>query len=264
MLPAIIGGALSLYSIGKGIYDKKRAKAEMNNYERAELQNAFKNIQVSTMDTDIMREEAMRNTANMISASQQGGMRGVVSSMPSIQNYINSNNKQIQSILDGRLRNREMAIAQDEQRLREIRENRDLQNLSAISSRYQSGEQSIANGITGAIASAGSLSRSKKQNDNNGKTNKTDNINTESNNIEQNAVNNNITTPQANKVNNNGYTLQNPHIGLPIISYPTLLENNTMPDNNYFKPYNLFTTNGLHNSSLPNYGLNFMNKNIFE
>ncbi|MGL4582977.1 MAG: hypothetical protein ACRCVU_08350, partial [Flavobacterium sp.] len=61
--------------------------------------------------------------------------------------------------LDDQVMRREYAIADENARLRGIREERDMQNINALSSQYMAGEQNTWNGINGAIAATGSLGR---------------------------------------------------------------------------------------------------------
>ncbi|MGL4581366.1 MAG: hypothetical protein ACRCVU_00145, partial [Flavobacterium sp.] len=67
---AIIGATASTaaagYSIYQGSQQKKKAKAELNSYERQELINAAEQIEISTRGTDLMREESQRTVANMV------------------------------------------------------------------------------------------------------------------------------------------------------------------------------------------------------
>ena len=161
---AVIGLGTAAYTIADSEKKKKNAKQQFNSYERQELENAFEDIQISTIGTDIANEEVQRNIATMIDASQQAGFRGVVSSLPKIQSYLNANNRNIQKTIDDQVIQRDYAIAGDERQLRGIRENRDYDNLSAISSEYQAGVQGSRDGMLGVIAAAGSIGRSIEMN----------------------------------------------------------------------------------------------------
>ncbi len=158
---AAITGGMGLLSSGAsiigGLNQKKKAKAELNSYERQDLLNAAESIEISTLGTDLMREESQRTVANIVDALQGGGSRVLGASLPQLQAGINQTNRQIQADLDQQVINREYAIANEEAQLRGIREQRDNQNIGALQSQYMAGEQNVWNGITGAIASAGSL-----------------------------------------------------------------------------------------------------------
>lgn len=156
---AAIGVAAAGYSIYQGESQKKKAKAELNSYERQELVNAAEQIEISTRGTDLMREESQRTVANMVDALQGGGGRMLAANLGQLQAGINQTNRQIQKDLDDQVMRREYAIADENARLRGIREERDMQNINALSSQYMAGEQNTLNGINGAIAATGSLGR---------------------------------------------------------------------------------------------------------
>ena len=85
---AITTAAISVGVSGYMAYDssqkKKKAQNEMNNYERQSLDNAFKNVQISTLGSDLMREENQRTTANLLDASKDAGVRGIMGAIPKI------------------------------------------------------------------------------------------------------------------------------------------------------------------------------------
>ncbi|MGS4345100.1 hypothetical protein ACKUSY_05710 [Myroides odoratus] len=153
---ASIGLAVAGASIYQGEQQKKKAKAELNAYERQELNNSFENVGISTVGTDLMREEAQRTTANIVDALQGGGSRGLAL-LPAVQANTNQVNRQIQKDIDDQIIQREYAIAGEDSRIMGIKEQRDNQNIAALGSQYMAGEQNTWNGINGAIAAAGSL-----------------------------------------------------------------------------------------------------------
>lgn len=153
---AALGVAVAGASIYQGEQQKKKAKAELNAYERQELNNSFENVGISTVGTDLMREEAQRTTANIVDALQGGGSRGLAL-LPAVQANTNQVNRQIQKDIDDQIIQREYAIAGEDSRIMGIKEQRDNQNIAALGSQYMAGEQNTWNGINGAIAAAGSL-----------------------------------------------------------------------------------------------------------
>lgn len=153
---ASIGLATAGASIYQGAEQKKKAKAELNAYERQELNNAFENVEISTVGTDLMREEAQRTTANIVDALQGGGSRGLAM-LPAVQANTNQVNRQIQKDIDDQIIQREYAIAGEDSRIMGIKEQRDNQNIAALGSQYMAGEQNVWNGVNGAVAAASSL-----------------------------------------------------------------------------------------------------------
>jgi len=131
---------------------ERKAKNEMNNYERQTLDNAFKDIPISTVGSELMREENQRTAADLIDASRNGGIRGVFAGIPKIQSFTNTSNREARAYLDDQDIKRNYAIAGDNQNLRGIRENRDNANISSLSNQEQKAYSDKWNGISGAVS----------------------------------------------------------------------------------------------------------------
>ena len=70
----ILGGLIQGIS---GAKRARRARREIQNYQRQDLQNAFRGVSVSTMGADLQREEANRALATTVNAAQRMGTRGL-------------------------------------------------------------------------------------------------------------------------------------------------------------------------------------------
>ena len=145
----IITAGLGAYQVAEGI---KNSKGE--NYDRQSLANAYKEIPITTVGADFAREETGRNNATMVEAIRGGGSRGIFSTLPSIIENNNAENRKIQVDLDNKVTERNNAIASDEVAMRNIKENRDNQNIAAISSRVQKGQQDMWSGMMGVTKAA--------------------------------------------------------------------------------------------------------------
>lgn len=158
MCAAITGAAISAgvagYQIYQGEQAKKRAKADMNEYERADLDNAFEDMQISTVGSDLMREELQRGSASFVDTLQQGGSRMVTAGLPRVQSGLINGANEARNYLDSQVIARDKMIAGDNVNLRGIREQRDNENLSAISSEYHAGRQDSWSGMLGLASSA--------------------------------------------------------------------------------------------------------------
>lgn len=148
----ILGAGMAAYQIGSGIKAKNDAYEEMNEYERQDLKNAFEDVQLSTLGADLLREQTGAQAAQLVDAAQAAGSRGVASSIPKIQTGLNQANQIAAQNLDAQNQRREYAIAGDETRIQGIKENRDVQNIAAISSQIQAADQNIQNGILGGMS----------------------------------------------------------------------------------------------------------------
>jgi hypothetical protein len=150
----VLAVGMGAYTIAQNEKAKKEAEKKLNNYERQDLENAFENIQISTMGSDLAREEAAGNAATMIDTLQRGGTRAVLGGLPQVQEYLTGVNNQAAQYLDSQQTRRDYAIAQEEGRIRDIRENRDMQNIGALSSQINAADQNIQNGYMGMASAA--------------------------------------------------------------------------------------------------------------
>jgi hypothetical protein len=156
---ALIGTGISAFQAINGANQRKKAQQEMDNYERQELVNPSENIRLSTYGTDIQREDASRAVATFTDAARNAGIRGIYSALPKIQAKSNEVNQQIGQQLEKQDINRQYKIAQDEMRLMGIKENRDYQNLNAISSQWNASNQDFNQGLWGVASGVASAMR---------------------------------------------------------------------------------------------------------
>lgn len=149
---AAISIGVSGYMAYNAAEEKKEAKRAMNSYDRQDLKNPFENVQISTVGSDLMREESGRTSANLVDAVRQGGDRAIISAIPKIQAYTNLENRDAQKYIDDQVLKREYAIAGDETNMRAMKENRDNANIAAISSQIDKADQDMWNGISGVAS----------------------------------------------------------------------------------------------------------------
>lgn len=152
---ALGGLAISGYQAIDGANRAKKASKELSEYERQTLDNAFENIQISTMGSDLLKEQAGITSASLVDSAQQSGTRGILSTLPKIVGYTNNVNQEAAKMLDDQVQRRSYAIAGDNARIEGITENRDIANISALSSEVNAGRQDTANGIMGGLSSLG-------------------------------------------------------------------------------------------------------------
>lgn len=149
---AVIGAGLSAYQLAQAAKQKKDAQNAINNYERTDISadaNPYRDIQLSTVGTDLAREEGQMMTASALGALQNGGVRGILGGLPNLVSANNTLNRNIQADLDRQNQERQLGIARGEERLIGMRENRDYNNLNALSSQYNAGNQDMWSGISG-------------------------------------------------------------------------------------------------------------------
>lgn len=148
-----VGLATSGYSIFKGAKQNREAKNALNNLETPELTNVYENLPISTLGSNLMREESSRTTASVVDASRNSGIRGVFGAIPKIQAQSNSQNQQAQLYLDNQINQRNQRIASDNQRIQQMNEARYNNELAGIGQQMNVAQKYIDQGIGGAANS---------------------------------------------------------------------------------------------------------------
>jgi hypothetical protein len=153
-----IAGGIGLLGSGfqaiKGAEQSAAARRELENYQRQQLENAYENVQVSTLGADLQREEQARLAASQTEALRGAGVRGLVGGLGRVEAGSQMMNAQIGADLDRQQQAINQAIAQDEAQIRAMQEQREMQDISALSSQYNAGQQTMMSGL-GGIAQTG-------------------------------------------------------------------------------------------------------------
>ena len=154
---AAIGAGTGLLTSGfqayQGYEKNKKAERDLSEYQRQELKNNYEDVQISTLGSDLMRDENGRTTASLVDASRGGGLRGIFGGIPKIQEYNSNENQKAQVQLDDQFNKRQYAIAEDNSRLQNIKEMRDRENIAGMSSQAQAGRQDMWSGALGLAKS---------------------------------------------------------------------------------------------------------------
>ncbi|MBW8243047.1 hypothetical protein K1F50_09570 [Muricauda oceani] len=147
----LFGLGLSALSSGlqlfKGNKQEKEAQEAIDNFEFQDLDNVYEDMPISTVGSDIIREEASRTTAGMVDAARSGGVRGVLSELPKIQQYSNDVNSQAAMDLDNQIRERNRLIAEDEKTIRAMNEQRQANELAGLGQKLATGQQNFLSGM---------------------------------------------------------------------------------------------------------------------
>jgi len=149
-----IGLLGSTFQAVKGIKDANDAKSALENYERQELTNVTEGLQVSTLGSDLQREESARLAATQVGALQGVGARGVVGGLGRVEAGNQQLNRQIGADLDAQQKQLDQLYAQEQANIRGMQEQREQQDISGLSSQYNAGNQMFFNGL-GGIAQTG-------------------------------------------------------------------------------------------------------------
>ena len=142
------------YQAIKGAKDAKDAQRALENYERQELTNTAEGLQVSTLGADLQREEQARLAATQVGALQGAGARGVIGGLGRVEAGNQQMNRQIGAELDAQQKQIDQMRAQDQANIRSMQEQREQQDVAALSSQYNAGNQMMWQGI-GGVAQTG-------------------------------------------------------------------------------------------------------------
>lgn len=142
------------YQAIKGAKDARDAKNALDNYQRQEFQNIAEGMQVSTLGADLQREEQARLAATQVGALQGAGVRGLLGGLGRVEAGNQMVNRQIGAELDMQQKQIDQMYAQDQANIRGMQEQREMQDISGLSSQYNAGNQNMWQGI-GGIAQTG-------------------------------------------------------------------------------------------------------------
>ena len=159
-------GAVSAVSAGLGVVnglsqmisgakEKRNAQRALENYNRQQLENVQKDRTVSTLGSDLQREEQARLASTQVAALQGGGTRTLIGGLGRVEAGNQRVNQQISADLDMQQKEIDAAIAQDDANIRGLQENREIGDIAALSSQYQSGKQDQNTGMGNIIQGAG-------------------------------------------------------------------------------------------------------------
>lgn len=152
----LVGSGIQMFGAAR---DRKRAQRELDNYERVELTNPYRDMQISTMGSDLMREESQRNSATAYDVLGTAGDRAILGGMGKVVASGNQANRQAALDLDRQFQQRQQAIAGGEMNLLQMKEARDNQNITALSSQINDAQQRFDSGMMGIASSLGAGAR---------------------------------------------------------------------------------------------------------
>lgn len=162
------------YQAIKGAKDARDAKNALDNYQRQEFNNVAEGMQVSTLGADLQREEQARLASTQVGALQGAGVRGVLGGLGRVEAGNQMLNRQIGAELDAQQKQIDQMYAQDEANIRNMQEQREMQDISGLSSQYNAGNQQMMQGIGGmaqtGIAGLGALGKSNEDTTGSGKS----------------------------------------------------------------------------------------------
>lgn len=165
-LMTTVGLLGSTYQAIKGAQDKSDSEKTLENYGRQGFTNIADTVQVSTLGANLQREDQSRLASTQVGALQGTGARGVIGGLGRVESGNQQINRQIAAELDTQQKEIDRMYAQDQANIRAMQEQREQQDIAALSSQYNAGNQMMFQGIGGiaqtSIAALGALSKNKK------------------------------------------------------------------------------------------------------
>lgn len=157
---AITGGlsaGLGIYQTIQGSKEKRDAQKALENYERQKLENVAQDLQVSTLGADRQLAEQSRLASTQIGALQGGGTRALIGGLGKVEAGNQAVNNQVVAQLDQDQERINQMIASDNANIRDMQENRENADISALSSQYQAGKQDMNMGLGNIVQGIGSV-----------------------------------------------------------------------------------------------------------
>lgn len=154
----IAGSALAIGAATavKGGIDAGKTKKELNNYKRQDLKNYSEDMQISTVGSDLMREESARTTNSLINTVSRGGSRAINENLGKIVSYNNKASQQAAMDIDRQYQDRNRMVAMENSRIQDMYERREEGDLAGLGQKLQADRQTMWNGVS-AMQSAASF-----------------------------------------------------------------------------------------------------------
>ncbi len=147
-----VTGAVSMITEAK---NKKKIAKEIANQKEVALTNIADGMQVSTMGSDLQKQENARLAASQTSALQDGGTRALIGGIGSVAAGTQDANARIAAGLENQEANISDVRAQDNQRIQMTKDQRQANKLAALSSQYNAASQNQAQGMANMVQGAG-------------------------------------------------------------------------------------------------------------
>lgn len=150
----LVGGAAKFF---EGRKMQRQAQQLIDNFEWQDLENAYTNKQVSTLGSDLMREENARAMATATGALREGGSRALIGGLGKVVSQSNTMNRQIAANLDEQQKALDLAAAADDVRIRSMVEQRQADELAGYGEMLQQGRSMKNAGFSEGLNAIGGL-----------------------------------------------------------------------------------------------------------
>lgn len=159
----ILAAGAAALSMGKGVSDiskgnaiAREAKRARDNYVMPTLQNVYAGLAVPTSGIEMQKESLVQSQANMAYAAGQAGAKGMALSAYGISKSLSEGVQSIGAQLDQAEFKLKTMMAEDENRIRTIREQRASNDLSSLGKEEAYGRNLAESGMSRIIGTVGS------------------------------------------------------------------------------------------------------------
>ena len=145
----IVGAASSAFNAINGMFRAKNAREAIDKIERERIEyaNNYENLRVSTLGSDLLREQVMQNNATLLGGMTAGGSRAMIGAIPSmIANNANVS-REIGANLDEQQSRINFAAADYQNKIQEVYDQRQRDALIGYGTELQSGRQDTSTGL---------------------------------------------------------------------------------------------------------------------
>jgi hypothetical protein len=147
-----VTGAISMFTEAK---NKKKIAKEIGNLKENPLDNIADGMQVSTLGSDLQKQEQAKLAATQTSALQDGGTRPLLAGLGAVTAGNQNVNAQIAANLDDKKNQIVQVRAQDKANIRATKEQRQANKLAALGSQYNASSQNATQGMANIIQGVG-------------------------------------------------------------------------------------------------------------
>jgi hypothetical protein len=234
-VPLIIAGvglAFSAYQAVQEAKKEREAKQAIENLERQELSNVAEGLQVSTLGSDLAREEAGRFKMSKVDALQ-ADQRLLLGGLGRSEAGLTDLDRKIQADLDMQQKQIDQQVMAENQRIRQLQEQREIADVAALSSQITASNQNKMTAIGTGIQAVGMIGNTLGTNPNNAYADPASSVSVNGNGYNQTALNlypqNTINPPATIQTQGLNY-LNNPQFGY---GGQGMFANPTIPNSNY-------------------------------
>lgn len=142
-----------------GAVRAKRARRDLENYQRQEITDLSQGLRVSTLGAEMQQEGLAQSEATAVDALQASGARGVIGGLTAVQGQRARSEQAIAAGLDQQMANLEQTKYQERTRGFNVMEQRQGQEIAGMAAEMQAGRQAVQQGlgtIAGGVTSAAS------------------------------------------------------------------------------------------------------------